>query len=56
MLTGVARGCPDCQGERIFVPVDDCDGDVCEYCCTSCGAAVLIDPAFEMSLTLTKVA
>lgn len=57
MLTGLARGCPDCHGERLFVPVESCDGgDVCEYCCTSCGAAVLIDPAFESTVLIAQVA
>lgn len=37
MLRGVAALCPDCAGERVFVPVD---GDA--YCCTSCAAGVLL--------------
>ncbi len=49
MLTAVARECPDCSDERIFVPVDDCGQEACEFCCTACGAALLIDPAFDHS-------
>jgi len=45
LLESVVGGCSDCGGERIFVPVDDnCGGGACEFCCTACGAAVLIDP------------
>jgi hypothetical protein len=47
MLHGVARDCPDCVGERIFVPVDETGLDSCELCCTDCGAAVLADPALD---------
>jgi len=48
MLSGVVRLCPDCLEERIFVPVD-CDraAEHCEFCCTTCGAALLVDPLFE---------
>lgn len=53
MLFGVVRGCPDCGDERIFMPVEGCDGDGCEFCCTSCQAAVLIDPAFDHSTART---
>jgi hypothetical protein len=56
MLTGVARACPDCRGERIFVPAEACDGDTCEYCCTSCGAAVMIDPSLEPPVVMAQVA
>jgi hypothetical protein len=57
MLTGVARPCPDCHADRIFVPVDDdCDRSACEYCCTTCGAAMLIDPFFDHSPVITRVA
>lgn len=40
MLSGVVRVCPDCRDERILLPADD----AVAYCCTSCGAAVVIDP------------
>lgn len=57
MLSGVVRPCPDCADERIFVPVlEDCDRDACEFCCTSCGAAVLIDPVLEAAVTVRRVA
>jgi hypothetical protein len=58
LLSGVTRLCPDCGDERIFVPVyaataegptPACDFDGCEFCCTSCGAALLVDPAFDYS-------
>lgn len=47
MLSGVPRWCPDCLHVRIFVPVDGERPDSGCYCCTDCGAAVLIDPFFE---------
>jgi hypothetical protein len=48
LLESVVSGCADCGGERIFVPVDDnCGGGACEFCCTACGAAVLIDPLLD---------
>jgi hypothetical protein len=56
MLSGVARFCPDCLDESLFLPVDECEGDHCEFCCTSCGAAILIDPALEVAISLTRVA
>jgi hypothetical protein len=42
MLSGVSRTCPDCRDTRVFVPADDGDSSGA-YCCTSCGAALLID-------------
>jgi hypothetical protein len=45
LLKGVARPCPDCAEERLFVPADLDRHDVGEYCCTWCGAGLLIDPA-----------
>ena len=48
MLTGLVRPCPDCGDARIFVSTDECGDDRCEFCCTSCGAAVLIDPLFPV--------
>ncbi len=57
MLTGVARPCPDCNADRIFVPVDeDADRTAAEYCCTACGAAMLIDPCLDRALAITRVA
>jgi hypothetical protein len=56
MLTGVVRPCPDCHGERIFMPAEACDGDVCDYCCTTCGAAVMIDPALDLPVVMARVA
>lgn len=48
LLGSVVSVCGDCLQERIFVPVDaDCDSIACEFCCTVCGAAVLIDPLFR---------
>ncbi|MBA2561115.1 MAG: hypothetical protein H0V07_14750 [Propionibacteriales bacterium] len=55
MLSGVTRPCPDCHDERIFMPIDECDGDGCEFCCTSCGAALLVDPAFEVAIVIAPV-
>ncbi|HET7172773.1 MAG TPA: hypothetical protein VFI30_00670 [Nocardioidaceae bacterium] len=45
MLGGVFRRCPDCQGDRIFLPADGGPGESGEICCTACGAALLVDPA-----------
>jgi hypothetical protein len=56
MLSAVARFCPDCRHQSLFVPVDDCDGDRCEFCCTSCGAAIMIDPAFVEAASVVRVA
>jgi hypothetical protein len=48
MLSGVVAFCADCAGERIFVPVEDgCASshgqrDGCEFCCTTCDAAVFL--------------
>jgi hypothetical protein len=42
MLTGALRYCSDCDGERIFVEADE---DAAAFACTSCGAALFIDPA-----------
>ena len=39
MLSAVTATCTDCGDERIFVPVDGLDG---ELCCTSCDAAVFL--------------
>ena len=43
MRNGVVAFCADCAGERLFVPVEDgCASDGCEFCCTSCDAAVFL--------------
>ena len=53
LLHGVVDVCGDCHDERLFVPVDSEPGTgvavVGEFCCTSCGAAVLIDPLLAVS-------
>jgi hypothetical protein len=54
MLRGVVRGCPDCHDDCIFVPTAAPDDG--EYCCTMCGAALLIDPAIEVAARTTRVA
>jgi len=56
MISGVVQACSDCQGDRIFVSIDECAGDQCEFCCTDCGAAILIDPAFDYSAAVKRVA
>jgi hypothetical protein len=56
MLSAVARFCPDCRGQSLFLPVDDCESDRCEFCCASCGAAIVIDPALEETVPLIRVA
>ncbi|MEJ7706706.1 MAG: hypothetical protein WKF82_05085 [Nocardioidaceae bacterium] len=55
LLDGVVRACPDCLGDRIFVSVE-CEGDHCEFCCTTCGAAVMIDPLFDYRPAIPRVA
>ena len=54
MLSGVVRSCADCGDERLFVPIESTDDDA--YCCTSCGAAVLVDPLLDPGLELAVVA
>jgi hypothetical protein len=56
MLSGTVRVCPDCRGERIFVSIDECASDGCEFCCTSCGAAVLVDPVCDAPIVAARVA
>jgi len=41
MQSGVSHPCPDCADERLFVPADLDDPGA--FCCTVCGAAVLVD-------------
>jgi uncharacterized protein (DUF983 family) len=48
LLRGVARPCPDCAEERLFVPADLELGELAEYCCTWCGAGLLIDPSIAV--------
>ncbi len=48
MMSGVVRECPDCDVDQIFMPVDEGsdhphDLSASAYCCTSCGAAILVD-------------
>lgn len=50
LFKGVARPCPDCAEERLFVPADLDRADIAEYCCTWCGAGLLIDPAMAAGL------
>jgi len=56
MLSGILQVCADCRDERIFVPIDECDADGCEFCCTTCGAAVLIDPICDYAVLASRVA
>jgi hypothetical protein len=43
MRSGVLAWCADCGGERIFVSVEEgCEHDGCEFCCTTCDAAVFL--------------
>ena len=44
MLWGVTGRCPDCDDERIMLPVDE---DGFEFCCTDCDAAVLLVEVLE---------
>ena len=52
MTSGVVRHCPDCDVDQIFMPVDDGfdpphDLSAGAYCCSSCGAAILVDLFLE---------
>ncbi|MGH3329693.1 MAG: hypothetical protein ACRDPJ_05150 [Nocardioidaceae bacterium] len=48
MLSGVMAFCDDCGDDRIFVAVEDgCDHDACEFCCTTCDAAVFLLEVLE---------
>jgi hypothetical protein len=44
MLHGVLASCADCGEERVFVPTA---GDLSEYCCTACDAAVFLLTAVQ---------
>jgi hypothetical protein len=46
MLSGVSRPCPDCADDRVFMPADDAEAPGA-YCCTDCGAALLIEVGFD---------
>jgi hypothetical protein len=46
MMSGVSRPCPDCADDRVFMPADDAEAPGA-YCCTDCGAALLIEVEFE---------
>jgi len=48
MLTSVVHRCGDCGDDTLFVAVEIDLGS--EFACTECGAAVMIDPAFEYGL------
>jgi len=48
MMSGVSHPCPDCADDRLFMPADDID-DPGAFCCTDCGAAVLIDVIADTS-------
>ena len=43
MLGGVVAFCADCGDQRIFAPVED----ACEFCCTTCDAAVFLLEVLE---------
>jgi hypothetical protein len=54
LLKGVARPCPDCAEERLFVPADLDRAEQGEYCCTWCGAGLLIDPAHVAGIARSR--
>jgi hypothetical protein len=56
MRSGIVQVCPDCRDQRIFVSIDECDADGCDFACTTCGAAVLIDPICGDPVRATRVA
>ncbi len=57
MMSGVVRDCPDCAAERIFVSTDDqLDPGVGAYCCTTCGAAILMDLFLDITPAVTRAA
>lgn len=48
MMSGTMARCADCGDVRLLVPVEDgCDFDGCEFCCTSCDAAVFLLDVLE---------
>jgi hypothetical protein len=58
MLSGTMAQCPDCGDTTLFVPVDEgCDVVGCEFCCTTCDAAVyLLDLADTSHQVLSRAA
>ncbi len=57
LMSDLVRDCPDCAAERIFVPTDDgLDPGVGSYCCTTCGAAILMDLFLDNTLPTAAVA
>jgi hypothetical protein len=56
LLTSLVHPCADCGDERIFVVVEGSAQDRGEYCCTYCGAAVVIDPTFDSPTLRTRLA
>ncbi len=58
MLSGTMAKCPDCGDTTLFVPVDEgCDFVGCEFCCTTCDAAVfLVDVPATSHQVLARVA
>jgi uncharacterized protein (DUF983 family) len=56
MLSGVSHYCPDCADDRLFTPADDAEAPGA-YCCTECGAALLIEVEIDESeRSITRVA
>jgi hypothetical protein len=55
LLTSVVHPCADCDDERIFVVVEGAH-DSGEHCCTYCGAAVVIDPTFDVPAGRSRLA
>jgi hypothetical protein len=57
MLTGIEWNCPDCAQMQVFVAPEGCEESTsaCDFCCTQCGAALLINP-FLLTDTLGRVA
>jgi hypothetical protein len=48
----IERSCPSCRDQRLFEQPPCVDGhgvDCTEWCCTECGAAVLIGLAAELA-------
>jgi uncharacterized protein (DUF983 family) len=58
MLSGTMARCPDCGDTTLFVPVEEgCDVVGCEFCCTTCDAAVyLLDLSETSHQVLSRVA
>jgi len=58
MRGGVLAFCAECDDERLFLPVcDECASDGCEFCCTTCDAAVfLLDVLDDVVVPRVRVA